>query len=342
MSASRLSISLILGASLFSIACSKGGTASKDDLALVPQDTEMVIGINISRMRGTAMWKKFMDLGLAQEKSKKDYEEFNKNCVDISSADGPESLFVALPNVTKATKDGAVIIRLKAALDDAKLAKCAEYMASKNSEKVVTSDYNGKKIYNSGSAADAEKGGLTLLDSKTIAFGSGAWLKKVIDIAAGKEPASAKKNEVLVALVKRAKTSDAIWGAGSVPQSVRDSFKGNPQLAPMATLKDAFGSMDFASGMSLDVNLDTGSDADAKALNDQVTTQLAEVKKSPQVMMLGLNTMIDPLKIEAKGSTFHVGVSYDQKTVDEMVTRFQGMLKGFGGGMGGPPGGMPQ
>jgi hypothetical protein len=332
MFASRLSISLFCGAALFATACNKGG-ASKEDLALVPQETEIVVGVNLARMRGTAMWKKFMDLATTQEKSKKDYEDFNKNCVDVGSNDGPESIFVALPQMTGATKDGAVIIRLKTAIDDAKLSKCGEFIASKNNEKLVSSDYNGKKIYNSGSA-DADKGGIVLLDGKTIAFGSGAWIKKVIDIAGGKEQATAKKNEALGALVKRAKTSDAIWAAGTVPQAARDGLKGNPQMAPMASMKSAFGSMDFSSGLSIDGNVDLGSDADAKALNDLATTQLGEAKKSPQIMMLGVANMLEPIKTEAKASTFHISVAYNQQQVDEMVSRFQGLMKGFGGGLG--------
>jgi hypothetical protein len=174
-----------------------------------------------------------------------------------------------------------------------------------------------------------------MLDDKTVLLGSGAWVKKVIDIAAGKEPASAKKNDELTGLVKRAKTTDAIWGAGLIPQAVRDGAKGNPMTSSMASLKDAFGSIDFASGLAIDASFDLGSDADAKSLNDQATTQLGAAKKSPQVMMLGMASMLDPIKTEAKGPTFHFSASYNQQQVDDMVGRLQGLLKGFGGGMGG-------
>ena len=336
MFSSRLSISLLCGASLFAVACSKGGGAAKEDLALVPQDAEMVVGINLAKMRGTPMWKKFMDLALTQEKAKKDYEDFNKSCVDVGAAEGPETIFVALPQATGPSKDGAVLIHLKTAFDDAKMAKCADYIAGKSGEKTQTSDYNGKKIYNGGGA---EKGGVTLLDGKTLALGSGAWLHKVIDLAAGKEQASAQKNEALAALVKRAKTSDAIWGVGLVPQAARDMLKMNPMMAPMTSLKAVIGSMDFASGLTVDVNMDTGSDADAKAMNELTTKQLLEAKKSPQVMMLGVASMLEPIKTDAKGPTFHVAVAYNQQQVDDMIARVQGLIKGFGAAMGGPPGG---
>jgi hypothetical protein len=315
---------------LFALACNKGGV-SKDDLALVPQDTDVVVGVNLARMRGTAMWKKITDLSATNAESKKNMDEFAKACVDVMSNDGPESVFIAMPAVQPGTKDAAVIIRLKKGMDQAKVQSCADYMAGKSHSKVAASDYNGKKIY--AEDGNADKGGVVMLDDKTVLFGSGAWIKKVIDIAGGKEKTSAKNNDALASLVKRAKTSDAIWGAGNIPQIVRDGAKGNPMTSSMASLKDAFGSIDFASGLSIDASFDLGSDADAKSLNDQATTQLAAAKKSPQVMMLGMATMLDPIKTEAKGSTFHFNASYNQQQVDDMVGRLQGLLKGFGGGM---------
>ncbi len=348
MFSSRLGISLVLGASLALGAC-KGGGAPKEDLALVPQDAEIVVGINLARMRGTAMWKKFMDLAMSQEQSKKSYEDFNKACVDFGAADGPQSVFVALPQMTNTTKDGAVIIRLKSAIDDARLQKCGEFIASKNGDKMVSTDYHGKKIYNGGSG-DADKGGVTLLDGKTVAFGSGAWIKKVIDIAGGKEQATAKKNEALMALVKRAKTSDAMWGAGLVSQATRDQLKNDPHLSAAGSMKDVFGSIDFANGFAADINVDVGSDADAKDLTVKIQSQLNDTKKNPQVMMMGVASLLDQVKIDAKQATFHVAINYNQQQVDDIINRVKGFLKslggamqggGFGGNLGQPPMQMP-
>ena len=62
--------------------------------------------------------------------------------------------------------------------------------------------------------------------------------------------------------------------------------------------------------------------------------------------MLGLASLFEGLKNEAKGPTFHVSMKYNQQQVDEMVARIQGLMKSFGGalggggGMGGPPPGM--
>src|SRR5207245_1505577 len=117
-----------------------------------------------------------------------------------------------------------------------KLVQCAKDQAKKEGGDLVITEYAGKKLYN-----DSKQGQVlvTFLDAKTVVIGGPQWVKKVIDLQAGKSTeGSAKQNEVLAALMKRAKTSDAMWGAGVVPQSARDSFKNDPNLAAMASMKD--------------------------------------------------------------------------------------------------------
>jgi hypothetical protein len=100
-------------------------------------------------------------------------------------------------------------------------------------------------------------------------------------------------------------------------------------------MKDIFGSVDFASGVNADLNVDTGSEADAKDLSAKATAQLAEIRKSPQFMMMGLAQYLDGLKIDSKGATFHLAIVYNQQQVDDLINRVKGLLKSFGGAMGG-------
>ena len=85
------------------------------------------------------------------------------------------------------------------------------------------------------------------------------------------------------------------------------------------------------------LNVDTGSEADAKDLSAKATAQLAEIRKSPQFMMMGLAQYLDGIKIDNKASTFHMTVNYNQQQVDDLINRVKGLLKSFGGAMGGMP-----
>ena len=97
-----------------------------------------------------------------------------------------------------------------APFNETKLVACAKEQAKKDGRDVTVSDYNGKKLYTDSQKAEAWA---TFLDGKTVVVGGKEWVKKVVDLAAGKGE-SAKANAELAALVKRAKTSDALWGAG--------------------------------------------------------------------------------------------------------------------------------
>jgi hypothetical protein len=330
MRSSSLVLCGVLALSVSACKSTSGSGAAKEDLALVPKDTDIVLMANVSRMRNTAMWRKLLDVRDSDPQAKKDYDDFATKCA-LDPFKQIDSVFVAFPQGGGEQKEFAAIFR--GTFNEAKLVECAKEQAKKDGRDVTTSDYNGKKLYTDSQKAEAWA---TFLDGKTVVIGGKEWVKKVVDLAAGKGE-SAKAHADLIALVKKAKTSDALWGAGIVPQSTRDSFKNDPRLSSAATMKDIYGSLDFASGVASELNVETGSEADAKDLSAKATAQLAEIKKSPQFMMMGLAQYLDGIKIDNKTSTFHMTVTYNQQQVDDLINRVKGLLKSFGGAMGGMP-----
>ncbi|MDB4964334.1 MAG: hypothetical protein JWN44_23 [Myxococcales bacterium] len=329
----RASSVLLCGVLAFSATACKstsGSGAAKEDLALVPKEADIVLMANVARIRNTAMWRKLLDVRDSDAQAKKDYEEFVQKCA-LDPFKQIDSVFVAFPQGGGAEKEFAAILRGQ--FNEGKLVECAKNQAKKDGRDLTTSDYNGHKLYTDNQKGEAYA---TFLDGKTAVVGGKEWVKKVIDLASNKGE-SAKSNATLATLMKRAKTSDALWGAGIVPQTTRDQFKNDPRLSSAATMKDIFGSVDFASGVNADLNVDTGSEADAKDLAAKATAQLAEIRKSPQFMMMGLAQYLDGLKIDSKGETFHLGLVYNQQQVDDLINRVKGLLKSFGGAMGGMP-----
>jgi hypothetical protein len=324
-------------------ACSKtsGTGAAKEDLQLVPKDAEILLMANVSRMRNTALWKKLLDLRDSDEKNKKDLEEFVQKC-GLDPFKHIDSIFIALPQKgPAATKEFAAILRGQ--FNEDKLVACAREQTQKDGGAgLATSEYNGKKLYTDAKQSQAFA---TFLDGKTVALGGKEWIKRVVDLS-GKKPSgeSAKQNDTLVGLMKRARTSDALWGAGLVPQSARDSLKGDPNLSAASSMKDVFGSIDFAGGFAADLNVDTASDSDAKELAAKVTEQLVETKRNPQIMLMGMAPFLDGVKVESKGPTFRTTINLTQSQVDDLINRVKGLMKSFGAALGGgsapmPPGG---
>ncbi len=318
---------IVLGAS----ACKKtsGTGAAKEDMQLVPKEADIVVMANLTRMRSTDMWRRLLDLRDGDANSKKEYDDFVKRC-QLDPMKDIDSAFLAFPQQEAGTKDFAAVLRGK--FDEDKLVACAKEQAKKDGNEMQTIDYNGKKLYSDGKKQEAWA---TFLDKSTVTLGSQAWVKKVIDLSAGKGAGSAKENEGLMGLVKRAKTNDAMWGAGVVPQSTRDQLKADAKMAPAASMKDVFGSVDFAKGLATDVSIDLATENDAKDVAAKATSQLADVKKSPQLMMIGMANFLDAVKIESKGATFHLTYELTQQQVDDLINRIKGLLKSFGGALGG-------
>jgi hypothetical protein len=331
---------VVLGSLLVfsAVGCKKtsGTGAAKEDMQLVPRESDIVLMANLTRMRNTAMWRQLQDFREGDANSKKQYDDFVKRC-ELDPMKDVDSVFLAFPQQGGTSKDFAVVLRGK--LDETKLVACAKEQAKKDGSDLTTSDYNGKKLYSDSKKQEAWA---TFLDKSTAVLGSQEWVKKVVDISSGKAQGSAKDNENLMSLVKRAKTNDGIWAAGVVPQSARDSLKADQHLAAAASMKDVFGSIDFQKGIAADVSMDLATENDAKEVAAKATAQLLEAKKNPQLMMIGMANFLEAVKIESKGPTFHVTFELTQQQVDDLINRVKGLLKSFGGALGGAPGGPAQ
>lgn len=344
MRAPRLALYAFLGAVTVAAGCQScaglGGGAAKEDLQLAPKETQIVFQANFSRLRNTEMWRKLRDLQESDPASKKDYDDFVKKC-NFDPLKQLDSLFFAFPQSVSDTKEFAIIAH--GTFDEPKLVACAREQVKKDGHDLQESEYGGHKLYTSTGQSEGQAFA-TFLDKKTVVLAGKEWIKKVIDLSSGKASGqSAKDNADLTALIKRARTSDGVWGVGLVPQATRDQLKNDPHLSAAASMKDVFGSLDFAKGFDADINVDLGSAADANQLVAKANDQLADARKNPQFMMAGLNAFLDAVKIDAKEATFHVAIHFNQQQVDDLTNRVKGLLNSlrgaFGGGMGGqmPP-----
>jgi hypothetical protein len=309
-----------------------GGPAgiSKDDLQLAPKETAIVVRANVTRMRNTQLWRRALDLRDSDAQLKADFAEFTKSCAFDPTAD-LESVTFAFPQGSDESKDFALIAR--GTFNEQKLVACATERAKKDGDDITSADYNGKKLYtNARSQAQA-----AFLDAKTIVVASSPWMKRVMDLGAGKKDAggSASENEALMAFVKRAHQNEALWGVGLVTDKTREQLKGDPNLAVAASLQGILGSVDFATGFVADFNFDLGSAEDATALSQRLLGQLADAKKSPQLAMAGLGSFLEKVTIEGKAATLHVAINFSQQQVDDLINRVKALLQGFRATMGG-------
>lgn len=324
---SKCSTVLLFGALfLAQPACNRtsGSGAAKDDLSLVPRETDIVLMVNLTQARESSLWKKAMDKLNSDAKSKQEYADFVKKC-SFDPLKEVDSVFLAFPQSVAEQKEYAVLIKGKFSPDA--VVNCMKTTAKEKNETITETDYNGVKLYGSDVKQPTY---LAPLGKRGVAIGGKEWIKHIVDLNAGKgEVKSAKENPALVGLIKRTHTSDALWWAGIVPANLSAKIGNNPQLAPVKSLQSVSGSIDPSKGVNLSAYLDLGSDADATALKGLVSDQLTKIKTVPAVQMMGMGNFIETIKVDAKKNTFSLTVNMNQQQVDDLTERLSGLAKQF-------------
>jgi hypothetical protein len=328
-------IHLVLALLAATAGCKRAGG---DSMALVPKESTIVFSINFDRLHGSKTWAQVKDA--AQDPAtKKDFDEFvQKTGLDpLTQVNGMTGGF---SGTSGAKPQFAVIIRGK--FDEQKIVAYVKQKAKEDGKttELKSEQYGGKNIY-----GDTEDAGVTFLDGSTLVIGGKDWVKKVIDVGAGKAE-SVKKNDGIQALVSKAHTDQAVWAVGEVPA-------GEGQLPTGGELKAVAMSIDLQEGLKAELNGKAASADDAKKISTELTNKIAESKKDPQVQMAlamsGVGPMLDTLKVANEGEWVKINAALTQPQLDELVNRIKGMMqmmKGMGGmgmpgGMAPPPGGMP-
>lgn len=324
--ARRRTAQLALGA-LVLAGCAKscqktsGPTAARDDMAMVPRETDIVVMANVKRARASVMWKKLMELRDKDEAAKKPYDDFVKKC-QIDPLQQIDSVFLALPQNTAESREFALIAR--GSFDAGRAFDCVRATAKESGKEAVETVHGSHKLL----SIPGQEGFFAVLGPKTFLLAGKEWAGKVLDLADNKTPgAGAKDNPALADLIKRTRTGDAIWGAGLVPPAVADKLKSQSQLGAAGSLKSVSAALDFDKGMTVHLNLDLGADKDAAELSGKINEQLQNARKDRNVQLLGLSSYFDTIKVEHKQSALAARIELTQPQVDDLSTRLSGLLK---------------
>jgi hypothetical protein len=320
------------GAGCSSCRKTSGPGATREDVALVPREANLVAMANLKKLRATPLWKRIIEVPEQTPEQKARYADFVKQ-TGLDPLKQIDSIFVALPQAS-AAGDYAAILR-GGPFDEARLIEFMRKQFKDDGSDIFESEYHGHKRYTDG------KGGTTFatfIGKDTIVFANDAWSQKVIDLAATPPVGeSARANAALAALIKKTRTDDGVWGAGIVSDDSRQRLAQNDQLKSAGSMKDLYGSVDFTGGLKIDTVVDLGTDADAAELAKTLKDQIAQSRQNSQVQLMGFGRYIDAIKVEAKGPSLHLDVKLDQAGLDDLIERATGLMKTIGGSIGGTP-----
>lgn len=293
---------------------SAGAAASKGALAMIPKDSDVVMGINFGALRSSDLYKQYAPMLMKAMGDK--LSQFKTAC----GFDPVESIGSMTMGIKGAKGDQDVTVVVTGFKKD-QMTDCVKKMGDKDGKKVtIDGDYM---------EVDSPKGpmgilfvGDTMLAHKTP---TGSATKDQL-IAQSKQAAdaSAAGSKAFMDVFGKVDSGAGIWfvANGSAPQMKDSPFQ----------FKVAYGAVKITDGLAADFTATMNSEADAKQVVDMAKAQLDQVKGAG---------MLQDASADASGADVHIKASVSKDQLEMMASMAKGMMGGLRGGGGGDDMGTP-
>ena len=293
-------------------AVSPGGAS--DDLSLLPVDSEAVMGLNVSQLQSSSLWKQFVEPQMMKGEFASKLAEFKAKC-GFDPIASIKNMSFGLKGVGTEKPDGVIVVR---GPDKTKTLACFDKMkdeAAKSGDE-VTRDGDVVTI----KPKDAEPVALTFINDTTAVAVVGPQATKDGVMKAAQGGSTLKSSPAFVEMYGKINTSASLW------MLINGNAKVFEQTAQMGVKpKAVFGSVNVTDGLAVDfrVRLDSADQA----------TQMANAFKG---QVAGFASMTDKLEITSDGPDVKLVVAMSQQKLENAVKNLGALI---GGGMGG--GGRP-
>ncbi len=286
--------------------------ANASDLALLPVDAEVVVGLNFQQLQNSMLWKKFAEPKLMSGDVQKKLGEFKDKCgFDPMTAVQTMSLGLKGIGGNGSKPEGAVVIH---GPDKGKVMACFEKMkgeATKDGDKI---EMDGGII--AITTKDGDKVGFTFINDTTMigVIGANGTVSGVKTAAAGGSTLSTSAS--FVEMYSKINTSDSLW------LLVNGNSKAFEKAAQMGFKpKAVFGSINVTDGLTVDLRMRLDTPEQATQIAGLAKGQAAQAK-----------SMFDKLDIANEGADIKLSLALSSQKLESLVKQFGSML----GGMGGP------
>jgi hypothetical protein len=303
----------------------KPAGAAASALDIMPEDTAVIAGANITKLTASKLWEQYSPMLLNDGDAKEGLTKVKDNCgIDLT-----KDIHSVVFGVNGDLDEKKVVVLVKGAFDEAKVTKCLVTMAEKEEQKKIVAKTEGKiteyaeeggdKVYIGWAGAD------TIVIVPAAMEGDKAALEAVMS---GKS--SAKNNKELAAIMGNVNTAETVWAAMVVPASgkLKDSMGGAPGPQPKALWVN----LAYQKELALEIGARFANEKDAKEQVDKANKELEGAKADPT-----MGEYLKTVKAEAKGADAVFTVNLNEKQVDELVAKMKDLLPllmmGMGGGM---------
>ncbi len=293
----------------------------RDALRLLPDNTAMVMTINVERTKSSATGKSFLDAFLESREATRFTGDFSaKAGLDVRR--DIKTIVVGMADDFDTSED--MVMVLEGRFDKSKIVALAE----KESSSFATRKHRGVTFYE--------------LDGET-AFGFvGRYaiaapirtMPKIIDVHTRKASSSIK-NRPLMGLIKAGDTKKDMWVVFVIPRKLRGEISketGGHSVEAFMT------SMDLKRGMSLQMRLDVSTREGASAIATLMRKTAQDAAKDPNMAALGVAEALRKTAIRQRGKRIDLGFQLSKGELAKVIGAVRAMRgPGPGGGSAGAP-----
>jgi hypothetical protein len=284
--------------------------AASDDLALLPADSEVVLGFNFAQLQQSALWKEYSPK--LKEKMSGGLAEMKAAC-GFDPLDALKSFSIGMRGLDGGKPDGVLVVH---GPSKAKVMGCSDKLkaeAAKNgSEVVIDGDVFTVKDKSGSNVA------LTFVNETTMVGVIGEKGTKEGVKAALSAGSGLKSSSAFMEMHSKIKPGQSLWMLinGNSPALGKASAMG---VKPKAV----FGSLNVTDGLALDLRVRLGTPEEA--------TQLVNMAKA-QTGNAQVKAMFDTLDVATEGSDAKVTVAMSNQKLKGLIGMVGGMLGGMLGG----------
>lgn len=286
-----------------------------DAAALLPADTDVVLSINVKRLRKSAAFDDILKLARERDDYKKGFGELKKAGINLER--DIDTLMLGVRYGTAgADPDGVVLV----AEGRFRAKRLVRLLRKKNAD-MKTEHHAGVTYY----TLDSD-GSLAILGRRVI-LAENNRIRDVINLFKGKGD-SLGKNKHFKQMLSKTDTGRDLWFTAQMPKD-----KGGGFGVPMADQLESFtGSLDLRRGLGIRFRIATKSASTAKTLVSQFEMLKSMAVSEPQMKQLGLDAVIQKSTVVADESDVAFAVDLTAAEAKKLKGIVD-MAKGAGGAM---------
>lgn len=278
--------------------------AATSELALIPADSELVLGLDFQKMQASGLWKQFVEPQLAKGDTAKQMAEFKATC-GIDPMKALTKVTMGLKGIGGSNDPDGVIVAQ--GVSRSKLVPCFEKMSKQKKQgTTITRDGDIVIVKSDGDAPVAfafanETTAVMVLGTNATADGMKAALKGTSGL---------KTSRAFLDIHKATNTKATMW------MVMNGNSKAFDQLAATGVKpKVVFGSVNITKDLSLDARMRFGTADEAKQLAAAANGQIAAV-----------SSMFDKISVTSVGSDLKVSVFLSEAKLKALLSQFGALM----------------